>query len=335
LPLGSAADTSDLARHGFFDFATKPLMQSELLNSLMNAVAAIQSGGAASHKILERHSAPPPSSPKSKHPGAKILLAEDNEINQEVAVEMLKRFGYECQVVNNGREAIESLCQGVYDLVLMDMQMPEMDGVEAARAIRQGVPGISPAVQRLPIIALTANAMKRDRDRCLEAGMNGYLSKPFDPLQLLETIEMHLEHYQRSGEAPAAAPAAVETESSAPARAPESAEPPVELEALLKRCLGDRSLAAQMIGKFQAKGAADVEQLSAAVAAGDVGEVARLAHRLKGVTGNLAMNPLNGVAVRLESMARDGHLDGAGENVIELQRQWRRFEEFAKEAAVT
>jgi len=111
----------------------------------------------------------------------RILLAEDNAVNQKVALIHLRKFGFSADVVNNGREALEAMQAG-YDLVLMDIQMPEMDGYESARAIRKAGYG-------LPIIAMTANAMKGDQEKCLEAGMDDYLSKPINPKEMLDKIE--------------------------------------------------------------------------------------------------------------------------------------------------
>jgi CheY-like chemotaxis protein len=123
----------------------------------------------------------------------RILVAEDNVVNQRVVVRMLERLGYRVDVVANGAEAVDATARRRYAAILMDCQMPDMDGYEATSVIRaRELPGGEPGGQRLPIIALTANAMADDRDRCLAAGMDGYLAKPLRPAVLATTLEQHL-----------------------------------------------------------------------------------------------------------------------------------------------
>jgi CheY-like chemotaxis protein len=115
----------------------------------------------------------------------RVLLAEDNAVNQKLATRLLEKQGHQVTVVPNGKEAVEAVRRGGYDLVLMDVQMPEMDGFEATAAIRQQEAATG---GRMPIVAMTAHAMKGDRERCLEAGMDGYVSKPIQPRELIEAI---------------------------------------------------------------------------------------------------------------------------------------------------
>ena len=121
----------------------------------------------------------PPASP------LRILVVEDNAVNQKVACGLLERHGHTVVVAVNGKEALHTLREQAFDLVLMDVQMPEMDGLEATAAIRAGEEGTG---RRLPIIALTAQALQEDRERCLAAGMDGYLAKPVQPYQLIQTV---------------------------------------------------------------------------------------------------------------------------------------------------
>jgi two-component system sensor histidine kinase/response regulator len=168
------------------DVVTKPVGKAQLFDSLLQVVT----GG---HRIDRERPAAlatspdvlrPSPQPKSVTPTLRILVAEDNPINQEVAALMLDHLGYETRVVGNGVEALETLDAADFDLVLMDCQMPEMDGFTAAMRVRER----SDAKGRVPIIAMTANAMKGDRDRCLEAGMDDYIAKPIDPKELAATI---------------------------------------------------------------------------------------------------------------------------------------------------
>jgi two-component system, sensor histidine kinase and response regulator len=142
---------------------------------------------------LEHAAGPSKSSPASGRP-ARILIAEDNEINQIVTTEVLSKVGFTCDVVANGKQALEALKAKSYDLMLMDCQMPEMDGFEATKRYRsQEQETGSQGLRRLPIIALTANALSGDRERCLEAGMNDYLTKPIDPIKLIDLIHKYLD----------------------------------------------------------------------------------------------------------------------------------------------
>ncbi len=124
---------------------------------------------------------------------ARILVAEDNEINQIVTTQVLSKVGFECDLATNGREALEALRTKTYDLILMDCQMPEMDGFEATRRFRlQELEMGQVGTKQLPIIALTANALCGDRERCIEAGMSDYLTKPIDPVKLIDLIHHYL-----------------------------------------------------------------------------------------------------------------------------------------------
>ena len=162
----------------------KPIQVAQLRDVLVNTISPAEPVATA---VQEGSAKSTPAAAKS----ARILIAEDNEINQEVAQQILTKAGYESHVVGDGKQALSALESSNYDLVLMDCQMPEMDGFEATRAIRQCEQQKTSA-RAVPIIALTANAMSGDRQRCIEAGMNDYLSKPLDPLKLLALIERYV-----------------------------------------------------------------------------------------------------------------------------------------------
>ncbi len=256
--------------------------------------------------------------------GKLILLAEDNEINQMVATEILTQAGYRCQIAQDGKEAVEAVAKHRYDLVLMDCQMPEMDGFDATRAIRkaeQENPS-DRAGARLPIIALTANALKGDRERCMEAGMDDYLSKPIDPGRLILTIQTHL---ARPGE-----PASNEGETHnnpTVADTPVSvnvAGAPFDVDDVLKRCMGNVQFLKRMLDKFSVRAIQDLEQLVAVVTAGDAAKTASAAHTFKGVAANLSARSLQDLAARLETMARDGDLGQATECIDQLRAELDR-----------
>jgi signal transduction histidine kinase/CheY-like chemotaxis protein/HPt (histidine-containing phosphotransfer) domain-containing protein len=228
--------------------------------------------------------------------GAHVLLAEDNPINQQVAVELLQGAGVAVDVAGNGQEALSAVLTKTFDAVLMDLQMPVMDGLQATRAIR----GID-RLKQLPIIAMTASVMAGDRDRCLEAGMNDHISKPVSIEQLMTTLARWLP--ARAAAEPAAAPAA-------PA-APADARPelPEELDGFnlaegVKRVGGDRALYRRLLLQFHDHSAGAATEIRAALATGDRAKARAEAHTLKGVAGTLSAKELYAAAQALESALR-------------------------------
>jgi PAS domain S-box-containing protein len=187
--VGLPSDEAHLRQIGFSGWLCKPATQSQLVDAIVEAMACAGAGAALRLDDLPTIEAVV-SIPKAARP-ARILVVEDNAIGQEVAVTILQSAGYECETACNGREAVERTRTTDPDLVLMDCQMPEMDGFEATRAIRREEADRG-GDRKLPIVALTANALKGDEERCLAAGMNGYLTKPLDPAKLLSTIDRYL-----------------------------------------------------------------------------------------------------------------------------------------------
>jgi two-component system, sensor histidine kinase and response regulator len=175
---GMRGDAARARSMGFEGYLTKPIKQSPLFDAILTVFGKkLDNRQAQDQSIVTIHSLA--ESGKRK---LQILLTEDNAVNQKVAMIHLRKFGFSVDVAENGQQAVEAVQKRCYDLVLMDIQMPEMDGYEATRTIRG-------AGYDLPIIAMTANAMKGDREKCLEAGMNDYLSKPVNPKELLAKIE--------------------------------------------------------------------------------------------------------------------------------------------------
>jgi two-component system, sensor histidine kinase and response regulator len=180
--IGQKGHAALMEKIGFAAYLTKPIRRSLLLDCI-RVIQGIQAdpGRRTSTKILTKYSIP-----EEKKRGARILLAEDNVVNQKLALHILRKAGFTADVVENGREVLDALDTRPYDLVLMDVQMPEMDGFEATALIRARS---SEQVSRTPVVAMTAHAMKEDRDRCLAAGMDDYGSKPINPQQLIEVVE--------------------------------------------------------------------------------------------------------------------------------------------------
>ena len=240
------------------------------------------------------------------HP-ARVLVAEDNPTNREVALAQLETLGYKADAVSNGAEAIEALERSRYGLVLMDCEMPVMDGFEATRRIRGSHPGI-------PIIAVTADAMSGDRDRCLNKGMNDYLSKPVDLGQLADVLAKWL----ASPDGDAAHTPAQPDE--------EQAEAIFNAEALLHRLLGDRRLAGTIVTGFLQDVPTQLNNLRARIGESDAPGVRRQAHALKGAAATVAAERLRGTALALERAGAAGQLDRCDElfsRVIEEFEQYR------------
>ncbi|MBX3072265.1 MAG: response regulator, partial [Thermomicrobiales bacterium] len=190
----ASIEPEKLRSMGFSGHMSKPVRQSQLFNSIMDAIAAAKQDPAPAMPIPSGTTDDLVVRPANAPAKARILVAEDNEVNQVVVAELLSKSGYARDIVPDGKKAVEAAKSGQYHLVLMDCQMPVMDGFEASREIRRherSAP-LCASGGRLPIIALTANAMKGDREQCLDAGMDDYASKPINPVELLRTIERAL-----------------------------------------------------------------------------------------------------------------------------------------------
>jgi signal transduction histidine kinase/CheY-like chemotaxis protein/HPt (histidine-containing phosphotransfer) domain-containing protein len=225
--------------------------------------------------------------------GARILLAEDNPINQQVAVELLQGAGAAVEVAANGQEALAMVQAKAYDVVLMDLQMPVMDGLQSARAIRA-----MPRFAQLPIVAMTASVMSGDRDRCLEAGMNDHISKPVSIDQLMGTLARWLPERQVGASAATPAPAATG-----------AASLPAELDGFdladgVKRVGGDHALYRRLLLQFHDHSGKAGAEIRAAVASGDRAKAKAEAHTLKGVAGTLSARELYAAAQALETALR-------------------------------
>lgn len=236
----------------------------------------------------------------------RVLLAEDNQVNQQVAVGILQKLGVEADIAANGREALEALRRRSYGLVLMDVQMPELDGYTAARRIRSADSGV--LNPRIPIIAMTAHAMQGERERCLAAGMDDYIAKPVTPQSLAEVLRRWLPLPGKpAGFAPAAA----------------FEDPRVwDRNAMLERLLGDGELARAVLESFLEELPADLAELAAAVGTGDLPRTARQAHTVKGVAANVHAMQLSQAAARLEEAARTGDCAALDARFAELQAAW-------------
>ena len=266
---------------------SKPVTPSMLLNA---AITVLHRGRVAT--VPATAAAPGLEARLSSIRGARVLVAEDNEINQDVAVGLLREAGLEVTVADNGRSALEKLREADFDLVLMDVQMPVMDGLAATAEIRS-----VPSWSSLPIVAMTASAMEQDRTLCAAAGMNDFLAKPIDPSQLWETLLKWIKPRRSplAGGPPVPLPAA--GEGTIPAEIAG-----IDLALGLRRVLGKRPLYLSLLRKFLARHRADGEGIRRALEADDWDAARRLAHTAKGVSGNIGAAELQDRAANLEQV---------------------------------
>jgi CheY-like chemotaxis protein/HPt (histidine-containing phosphotransfer) domain-containing protein len=280
---------------GVAAWLTKPVKQSSLLDAIMTALGpgcTAEEPGAA------------PAAAEAGRP-LRLLLAEDTPVNQKLAVTLLEKRGHHVTVVGTGRAAVEAVEKEPFDAVLMDVQMPEMDGLEAAAAVREREKGTG---RHVPIIAMTAHAMKGDKERCLAAGMDGYVSKPIRARELFAALER------------LAAPAA-------PPPAPEPAPGPALDEAeALGQAGGDAGLLAELADIFLGECPGMLDRVRQAVRTRDARGLREAAHSLGGSVSNFGAHEAKDAAWRLEEMGKAGDLGGAEEALAALEQAVRRVE---------
>jgi CheY-like chemotaxis protein/HPt (histidine-containing phosphotransfer) domain-containing protein len=277
---GEPQDSVRCQTLGISSYLIKPVRQAALLDSILTTL------GRNSARHIRQTAAR-----KNPSTSLRILLAEDNVVNQRVAMGLLQNSGHLVTLAENGRKAVDAFIDQKFDLVLMDMQMPEMGGAEAMSLIR--------AHERehgghIPIISLTAHALNGDRERCLDAGADGYVSKPIAPAILFQEMETVLT-VDRPGHIGPAQEKAV----------------PVSDNDLLARVGGSQELLREVIGLFLEDCPKLVAVLGDAIRRGDTDAVYRASHTLKGSVGNFDAHAAMQIAQRLEARAREGNLEAA------------------------
>ena len=297
IALTSGTRASDAARCGELGIAAqllKPVKQSELLNAITTA----------SMPAMQKVPRPSPSAVdamQSIEP-LNVLLAEDGLANQKLAVGLLNGWGHQVSVANNGREAVEMYQPNSFDLILMDVQMPDLDGLQATKIIRQREEGTG---QHVPIIALTAHALKGDREKCLAAGMDGYVSKPVRSLELFEALQPFF--------TPPTTPATAEK-----IDAPPDGQP-VNWDVAMETVSGDANLLREVVEQALIEYPQLLRQLDEALAASDVRATERAAHSLKGSVRVFAAAPVEQIAAEIEMLARGGNLEDIPPRMPKLQ----------------
>jgi PAS domain S-box-containing protein len=275
---------------GLDEVLIKPVNASILFDSILRILGEVQDGdgGNANSQGLDQKLA--------SILGSKILVVEDNELNQEVALGLLEGEGFVVDIANNGQEAIDMIAQHAYDIVLMDMQMPVMDGLTATREIRK-----MDRFKDLAVLAMTANAMDQDKEKCAEAGMNDHVAKPIDPDELFNAL---LKWIKPKAHAGAKLQLAKKTE--------HAADAPLDLDAIagldtklgLKRVMGKMPLYVSMLKKYVETGPAALADLKQAIAVKDQDTAERIAHTFKGINGNIGASGLQDMAGNIEKLLK-------------------------------
>jgi signal transduction histidine kinase/CheY-like chemotaxis protein len=271
---------------------TRPFTPSRLFDAIVLVQNRGRQAGAAPVRRTD-----PGEATRSIH-GARVLLVEDNPLNQQVAGEFLSRAGMKVSFAGTGIEAVDKIKGERFDLVLMDMQMPEMDGLQATRLIRT-----LPQGQGLPIIAMTASALAQDRQDCLAAGMDGHVAKPIEPAELARTLLAWIRPDPARAEP---APSAGSAASPDDAASLERALPGVAVREALARVAGDVRMYRHLLQAFVQHHGGDEERIAALEAAGDRAELGRVAHKLAGSAGMLGLVEIWAPARELSGRLGDG-----------------------------
>ena len=312
----------ELLEIGFREIITRPLKQSDIFNAIINAMASPESLTAKNFPSQDgRGPARKRTLPRTRHPGARILVAEDNGLNQQVVSNFLEKLGYTFKLVADGAEAVRAAVSEEFDAILMDCQMPNVDGLDATRQIRRQE---SETVKNVPIVALTANAMNRDRENCLEAGMDDFLVKPLDPERLVQVLDSQLDRFSPSREGGAAPP------ENLPAGEPKSSELSTEgfwdRGNLICRCLDDLELVERLIRRFLAESPHQMEKLASAAEGRDAGQLGKQAHQFKGMAANVSAFGIVETLKALESAVADEDWDQIDQLVRAVELQQHGFE---------
>jgi PAS domain S-box-containing protein len=330
--IGRRGDAGRFRKAGFSAYAAKPINHEELKAILSLVLSSGKEEGGPAPAITTKYTAREQAMPVSGK-GRRLLVAEDDDTNREVILGILKRTGLEADAVANGSEALDALLRTRYDLVLMDLQMPVMDGIETTKEIRKrernsaallhgaekgGFGGSFSPGSRIPVIAVTAHAFEDDRKRCLDAGMDAYLTKPISPAALSSALrriwredkELLLEEEPSDG---------LSGKQAGEDPGPEAVRPPpvFDKDDMMQRMMNDRAFARNVSEAFLKDIPQRISELKCLLEKGDMERLARLAHRIKGAASNVGGKALASVALELEA-AVSGRNENNPEKALEL-----------------
>ena len=303
---GRRGDAKQMQEIGFAAYLTKPIKSSQLYDCLVMVVGSkLAAPDVPPPPIITRHSLKEETGSKIR-----ILLAEDNIINQKVALGILGKIGYRADVAGNGKEVLAAIEKTSYDLILMDVQMPEMDGFEATAAIRQKEREMG---RHIPIIAMTAHAMKGDRELCLEKGMDDYVSKPIQAKDLSAAINRQLGN-------------TVLPQPEVPPSDGSDGKAVFDQKFLLDRLEGDEELFKEIVKTFLDDAPLQVEKLKQALMEENLNQLEKQAHSLKGAAMNIGGNALQAIAFEVELSGKKGDLKRAQGLIPRLEKEFARLQ---------
>jgi CheY-like chemotaxis protein len=314
---GQQGDGPMFADIGFAGFLMKPVAQRDLSECLILVIGtAAEARHLPNQPLVTQHSL----QAQRARSGSHILLAEDNIVNQKVARRLLEKLNYRVYVVADGVAAVAAWQTGTFDLVLMDCQMPGMDGYEATREIRK----LENGKRRIPIVALTAHAMRGDEEKCRAAGMDDYLSKPIDRAKLEVCVDRLLPSTVSTGTLAAIDTASPDADTAYPS------QQPVDWDALLALFDGDEAFARELAESFGGTGDKALAAIAAALARGDHATIREAAHDLKGASANLRAAAATSAAAELEEAATSGNVAEIPDLAEKLTTEVRRTIEYLR-----
>jgi len=322
-------DARRLKSLGCSGYLIKPLKQKMLFNALVDATGKELAKPGTGRLVARLELI------EAKRQGKRILLAEDNHINQKLAAALLSRAGFIVETADNGLQAVEKVQKEEYSAVLMDVQMPEMDGFEATRRIRQWEAGR----HHIPVIAMTAHALKEDRERCLSVGMDDYVAKPLEPQALLNTLDRWAvggaadtgggkSRRSRSKKKPAGGLEGVLGDGKPPLSNDELDRIPLNLQSALPRFNNDRRFFEEMCKEFIEHLQTRIDSLKHAVENQDRETIMRDAHNLKGVSASFSAVPLSNLAAELERLGMSEDFSEAASVITRLEEEAERLRNF-------
>jgi CheY-like chemotaxis protein/HPt (histidine-containing phosphotransfer) domain-containing protein len=301
VPLGQEGSLDASKDFEFAGRLSKPVMES----SLYEAIGAALSAGRSGNPELVKETA---AMPDTETVIKRALVVEDSLTSQQVALAMLRKLGCHAEAVENGKAALEKLQEADFDIVLLDCEMPDMDGYETARRIRSGESPVRNP--KIPIIALTAQAMSGDREKCIDAGMNDYLSKPVEPEQIIKMLSKWLDHTFKRKEA---------------TRIPARSKTTFEEKELLARLSGDKFLARKITTGFAGDVPQQLQKMKQLLAQKDAAGLRVQAHTLKGAAATVAASILAELGLLAERAARDGDLRRIADLLPAMEEEFKRL----------